>query len=148
MTEKIYYEEEAIALAFRMALSHREEKGTPEEVFERHKKLIYDLLKDKRKDPPVQGWNDESVKKICTNLTVYGKVFLKILVDAGKPLTISEIREAFKKAGLKWESDRMINGIVAGFARRSKAYHLPSIWQWEEGYFIDKEAGRFIKKYL
>jgi hypothetical protein len=153
MIEKIYYEEEAIFLAFRLALSYREEKGTPEEVFETHKKLIYDLLKHKRKDPPVQGWNDESVKRICTNLTVHGKVFLKTLVDAGRALTIREIGEAFKEAGLKWKSDRMLNGILAGFSRRSKANHLPSIWTWKDEdnkfrYYIDEEAVRFIKKYL
>jgi hypothetical protein len=154
MTQKIYYEEEAISLVFRMALSYREEKGTPEEIFERHKKLIYDLLKDKRKDPPVIGWNEEGAKKICSNLTEPGKVFLKSLLAAGRPLLTKEIGEAFKRAGQKWQSDRILNGIVAGFSRRSKAYHLPPIWRCDEGedkkwrYSIDEEAAPFIKKYL
>jgi len=148
MSEKIYYEEEAISLTFRMALSYREEKGTPEEIFERRKKLVYDLLKDKRKDPPVQGWNDETAKKFCTDLSKHGKVFLKTLADAGRALNAKEIGKAFEAAGLKWTSNRIINGIVAGFTRRSKGYHVPSVWDYDGGYVLDKEAARFIKKYL
>lgn len=154
MDKKVYYEEGVIPLVFRMALSHREEKGTPEEIFERHKSLIYDLLKGMRQDPEVQGWNDETAKKICTDLTEHQKVFLKTLVDAEKPLSIPEIGKAFDKAGLRWTSDRKINGILAGFSRRSKRYRVPSIWGWKVGedtaaqYFIDEEAARLVKKYL
>lgn len=149
MRKQIYYEEEAIPLVFRMALSYREEKGTPEEIFESHKGLVFDLLKGKRRiiNGPEREWDDDVALKFCNGLSLHQKAFLNAVIKAEGKLDADGVRDAFKAEGLPWKNTRSTGGTVTGLTKRARKLKVANAWGWEDGfYFINKEAKPYIKK--
>jgi hypothetical protein len=158
MVERIYYKEEVIPLVFRMALElFRKEEGIPEEIFEKHKKMILDLLKDKQissreivADENYDfDWTDKVASKFYDRLSKYQKSILKTLINGNGEATITELRDGILEAGLKWISSRTAGGALAGLTRKCQQLSIPPIWFIrEDKYVINKEAETYLSKYI
>lgn len=158
MIETAYYKEEVIPLVFRMALElFKTENGSPEEIFEKHKKMILDLLKDKQistrdivSDEEFDyDWSDKVAKKFYERLTDHQISILKTLIKSNGTATIKELETGIKESNLKWTSNNTIGGALAGLTRKCLKQSIPYVWGFrDDKYFINKEAEQFISKYI
>lgn len=158
MIETSYYKEEVIPLVFRMALElFKTENGSPEEIFEKHKKMILDLLKDKQissrnivSDEEFDyDWSDKVAKKFYERLTEHQISILETLIKGNGVATIEELQTGIKESNLKWTSNNTIGGALAGLTRKCLKLSIPKVWDFRDGkYFIIKEAEEFISKYI
>lgn len=158
MTEAIYYKEEVIPLVFRMALElFKAADGNPEEIFEKHKKMILDLLKDKQvssediviDDKFDHEWTPKVAKRFCKDLTDYQLVILKTIINSNGIAAIEELEHGIKEAGLVWTSNHTIGGALSGLSRKCLKESIPFVWDLKgDKYIITKQAEPFIKKYI
>ena len=158
MNETFYYKEEVIPLVFRLALElFKTANGSPEEIFERHKKMILDLLKDKQisnrnivsDEESDYEWSDKVAKKFYDRLTKYQISILETLIKGNGVATIKELETGIKESNLKWTSNNTIGGALAGLTRKCLKKSIPYVWSFRDGkYFINKEAEQFISKYI
>ncbi|MFC2168808.1 hypothetical protein ACFLRW_07470 [Acidobacteriota bacterium] len=158
MIESIYYKEEAISLAFRMALElFRTEEGNPEEIFERHKKMIMDLLEGKQvtsgdiviDDKYEYEWSDKVAKKFCAQLTEHQRAIIKTIINGNGTATIKELEDGIKKANLRWSSNNTVGGALSGLSRKTLKQSIPYVWGYKDDkYHLTKQAEKFIKKYI
>lgn len=158
MLETIYYKEEVIPLVFRMALElFGHEKGAPEEIFEKHKKMILDLLKDKQTtsreiasgENSEYDWTEKVAKRFWDQMTQIQKSIIKTLINGNGEAAIEELGNGIRESDLPWTNNKTIGGALAGLTRKCKNQRIPSIFIWkDEKYLINRDAESYMKKYI